>query len=96
MAAICYIVDVKGAVYVNITVKKEAAKTLSEMDFQTQRRIVQAMLKLPAGDVKQLQGYTDLYRLRVGKWRVIFSYPDSTTAMIEKIGTRGDVYKGAI
>ena len=80
----------------NITLKKEAAKTLSEMDFQTQRRITQAILKLPAGDIKQLQGYSGYYRLRVGKWRIIYTYTNSTTVLIAKIAPRGGVYKGVI
>ena len=97
MAAICYIVDEKGAAYVNFTMKKEAAKTLAEMDFQTQKRIAQAILKIPAGDIKPLQGYSSgYYRLRVGKWRIIFTYADSTTVLIAKIAPRGDVYKGVI
>lgn len=80
----------------NITVKKEAAKTLAEMDFQTQRRITQAILKIPAGDVKPLQGYAGYYRLRVGKWRIIYTYTGNTTVLIAKIAPRGDVYKGGI
>ena len=80
----------------NITLKKEAAKTLSEMDFQTQRRITQAILKLPAGDIKPLQGYSGYYRLRVGNWRIIYTYTNSKTVLIAKIATRGGVYKGAI
>lgn len=33
-------------------------------------------------------------RMRVGGWRIVFSYPDKNTILIEKIAPRGDVYKG--
>ena len=30
------------------------------------------------------------------KIRIIFSYPDHDTVLIERIGNRGDVYKGGL
>lgn len=66
------------------------------MDFQTKHRIKNGIEGIPSGDIKTLQGYQGLYRLRIGKWRIIFSYPDEDTILIEKIGTRGDVYKGGL
>ena len=54
-------------------------------------RIIKAINKLPAGDVKKMQGM-NYYRLRVGDFRVIFSN-DGTVLMVEKIGNRGEVYK---
>ena len=49
-----------------------------------------------AGDVKPLSGSVRLYRLRVGDWRIVFSYPDGNTVVIEKIAPRGEVYKGGL
>jgi len=66
------------------------------MDFQTKQRIKKGVEGIPSGDIKVLQGYQGLYRLRIGKWRIVFSYPDDNTILIEKIGTRGDVYKGGL
>ena len=43
----------------------------------------------PAED---LQGEKDIYRLRVGKYRVLFTIVGDTI-LIVKIGPRGDVYK---
>jgi mRNA interferase RelE/StbE len=44
-------------------------------------------------DVKPLEG-SELFRLRVGGWRVIFARFDTLKVIaIEKIGARGDVYK---
>jgi mRNA interferase RelE/StbE len=45
-------------------------------------------------DVKQLRGFDDKFRLRIGKFRVIFSRADDLL-LIEDIKaiSRGDVYK---
>jgi mRNA interferase RelE/StbE len=45
-------------------------------------------------DIKQLRGFDDKFRLRIGKFRVIFSIADDLL-LIEaiKAGSRGDVYK---
>lgn len=39
-----------------------------------------------------LQGFPDLHRVRVGGWRVIYSWSSSTLS-IEEIASRGQVYK---
>jgi mRNA-degrading endonuclease RelE of RelBE toxin-antitoxin system len=46
------------------------------------------------GDVRRLQGVNDeTYRLRVGDWRVIFSYQDDLTILVHRVRPRGDAYK---
>ena len=57
------------------------------------QRIKAGIEKLPAGDVKPFKGSPGTYRLRVGDWRILFSYPEDGTILIEKIGPRGGVYK---
>lgn len=49
---------------------------------------------LPDGtDIQKLQGY-NLYRLRVGDYRVIYSVDNGIRIItIENIDNRGDVYK---
>ncbi|MBQ9615240.1 MAG: type II toxin-antitoxin system RelE/ParE family toxin [Selenomonadaceae bacterium] len=64
------------------------------MESKTKQRIKAAIEGIPAGDIKPLQGYEGYYRLRVGGWRIIFTYPDSETLMIAKIAPRGGAYKG--
>jgi mRNA interferase RelE/StbE len=44
----------------------------------------QAITDIPKGDIKKLQGHERLYRLRVGDWRIVFSYLDNETVLIEK------------
>ena len=64
------------------------------MDKAAKQRIKAVIEKIPAGDIKPLQGSKGSYRLRVGDRRVLFSYPEDDIILIEKIGPRGDVYKG--
>ena len=74
-----------------IRYSKQASKFLQKQSKQVQLRIIKAINKLPAGDVKKMQGM-NYYRLRVGDFRVIFSN-DGTVLRVEKIGNRGEVYK---
>jgi mRNA interferase RelE/StbE len=69
----------------------DAAKVLRRLPRNLASRILDAVGRLPAGDVKRLKGRTD-YRLRVGDWRVIFAM-DGGTIMVKAIASRGDIYK---
>ena len=64
------------------------------MDRPTKLRIKTAVEKLPDGDVKPLKGTKDSFRIRVGNWRILFSYMSQDEVLIEKIAPRGEVYKG--
>ena len=77
-----------------IEFSKQALKAIGGMDPNMKRRIKKAVEGLPAGDVKPLKGVKGSYRLRVGDYRILFSYADKNTLLIEKIAPRGDVYKG--
>ena len=77
-----------------ITFEKAAQKFLKKQNPKTARNILNAISELPEGtDIKRLQGY-DLFRLRVGNIRVIYSIEDEMKIInIENIGNRGDIYK---
>ena len=65
------------------------------MDSATKQRIKTAIEQLPEGDTKQLKGRNiAAYRLRVGGWRVLYSFADNGEIFIEKIAPRGEIYKG--
>ncbi|MCI9101510.1 MAG: type II toxin-antitoxin system RelE/ParE family toxin [Lachnospiraceae bacterium] len=74
-----------------INYSKQSAKFLSKQDKITQKRIIEAINKLPNGDVRKLQGRSG-YRLRVGNFRVIFDR-EGNILHIEEIDNRGQVYK---
>lgn len=75
-----------------IELEKEAAKYISKLDKPTKQRIKKAIEKLPAGDVKKLQGYSEDYRLRVGDLRILFSVNEDIIT-IKDILQRGQAYK---
>lgn len=77
-----------------IVFQKAAEKFLKKQDRKTQERLISAISQLPKGtDIKRLQGY-DLYRMRIGSIRVLYSIDDIIKIIsIENIDNRGDVYK---
>lgn len=75
----------------NINYSKQAVKFLSKQDKPTRIRIIEAIKRLPEGNVKKLQGQHG-YRLRVGDYRVIFD-KTGDILYIEKINNRGQIYK---
>lgn len=77
-----------------VKLSKKVAKTLEALENKTQERLWEAIKKIPDGDIRRLMGNNSVYRLRVGGWRILFSYPEQDTILIEKISPRGDAYKG--
>ena len=75
-----------------IEYEKEAAKHIGRMDRAVKQRLKNAIERLPAGDVKKLQGVKENYRLRVGDLRVIFSVRNDTI-IIKDVLPRGEAYK---
>ena len=78
-----------------IVYDKPAVKFLKKQPQDKRQWIMNAIHKLPdEGDIKPLMGYTGIYRLRVGSYRVIYSIEhDVLTVKILDIGSRGDIYK---
>ena len=80
-----------------ITFANQAKKSLKTIDTSTKQRIKQAIYELPEGDVIKLQGNKGLYRLRVGSWRVLFSYAATNTKddtiLIERVSLRDKAYR---
>ena len=84
-----------------IRYEKAAVKYLKGLQQSQRDLILAAIEKLthhPAeGDIKPMSGYKDgRYRLRVGKYRVIYKYLseyDIESLCVMDIGSRGDIYK---
>ena len=46
-------------------------------------------------DIKSMQGYESLYRLRIGQYRFVYQIKQNELIVfIIKAGNRGDIYKG--
>jgi mRNA interferase RelE/StbE len=82
-----------------ITISQSALKELQRLQKPTVKKIERAITELannprPAG-VKKLKGNTeDLYRIRSGDYRVVYSIEDEIKVVdIRKIGHRKDIYR---
>ena len=48
----------------------------------------------PQLDIKMMQGYQEVYRLRVGQYRLIYQIKENELVIfVMKAGNRGDIYK---
>lgn len=84
-----------------IQYEKASVKYLKGLQKPQRDLILDAIEKLthkPAeGDIKKMSGYKDgRYRLRVGKYRIIYKYLTNNeieVLCIMDVGSRGDIYK---
>jgi len=79
-----------------VELSPKSKKYFDGLDSSIQNRIKAALQKLtqepPQGDVVALSGQ-DGFRLRVGKYRLLFDKTDDKI-IIYDIGLRGQIYKG--
>lgn len=90
----------KGVV-LQIIYTRTAIKVINALDKTTKQRIkkgILGLIEIPRiGDIKQMKGLeTPTYRLRVGKYRVLYEYINingKQAIAIKDVGSRGDIYK---
>lgn len=58
--------------------------------------VIQKISRGNRGKYRKLQGYQDLWRTRKNDLRVIWTWMDSKTVLVLKVGQRNDVYQGVI
>ena len=75
----------------------QAKADLAGLDRATRLRIAAALQRLVqtnAGNIKKLQGIDPSeYRLRVGDFRVRFSYADAGTVRVNRVQNRKEAYR---
>ena len=82
-----------------VTILPSALHQLAEIPRPDQKRIKERIDRLatdprPPG-AKKLQGEADLFRLRSGNYRVVYSIEDvRMMVLVIRIGHRRDVYRG--
>ena len=78
-----------------IVSEKPAMKFVQKQPQAQRERLLRAIQGLPdIGDIKPMSGHENLYRLRVGSYRVIYTIEgDLLIVRVLTIGNRGDVYK---
>lgn len=81
-----------------VVVAKSAEKELASLPKSIIGKIISVLLLLesnprPVGS-KKLKGYSNLWRLRVGNYRIIYSIEDVIKLIdVREIGHRKDIYK---
>ena len=73
---------------------KDFTKYFQKLDAKTKERVWEAIQLLPEGQYIRLKGkrIPPIFRIRVGKYRILFKMDESTISIIE-IDSRGDIYK---
>lgn len=76
----------------------QALKELAKLDKTVARRVVKAINALganprPSG-TRALVGYTNLWRIRVGDYRIVYTIRDSELVVLAlRIAHRSDIYR---
>ncbi len=78
-------------------IRKRAMNFIAKQEKSQLKRILTAIYALPdAGDVRKMAGHTNLYRLRVGDFRILFEkVPKSgqiTLIDVTNAGNRRQIY----
>lgn len=78
----------------------QAEKQIAKLDRNARLRIISSLERLreayPVGDMRKMQGYDDLWRLRVGDYRVVMQIDlvtASITVTVIRVGHRKEVYR---
>jgi len=78
-----------------IKFSREAAKQYKKLPKEYKSLVEIALFRLSEGlelDLKPVEGKKDVYRIRVGKYRVLF-IKFNKTVLVFRISPRGDVYE---
>lgn len=77
-----------------IKIDRKALKFINKQPQDQKRRILSAINKLPhVGDRRKLEGAENLYRLRVGDYRIIYTVDNGQLVIfVIDAGNRGQVY----
>ncbi|MCI7131632.1 MAG: type II toxin-antitoxin system RelE/ParE family toxin [Lachnospiraceae bacterium] len=77
-----------------IVIKKKAKKFIDKLPKNEKIRVVKAIEMLPNGeDIKKLKEHNDLFRLRVGDYRIIYTVDNGEFIVIViDAGNRGEIY----
>jgi len=77
-----------------IVIEKTALKFIAKQPSKDKSRLMQSIYNLPDGDTIKMSGKYKLFRLRVGSYRIIYSFEeDKLIIRVIEAGNRGDIYK---
>lgn len=79
-------------------IRKKAMKFIQKQERRQQERLLKAIYALPLiGDIKKMIGENNLYRLRVGDYRLLFEMLEKSNEItlidVTNADNRGQIYK---
>ena len=79
-------------------IRKKAMKFIQKQERRQQERLLKAIYALPLiGDIKKMIGENNLYRLRVGDYRLLFEMSEKSNKItlidVTNADNRGQIYK---
>ncbi|MEF3697285.1 type II toxin-antitoxin system RelE family toxin [Desulfolutivibrio sp.] len=82
----------------SVIIQEKEKRYLSRLPRKERERLLDALSAMQfdpfAGDVARLKGSFEGWRLRVGRWRVLFVVDQKNkVVVVAGLGPRGDVYK---
>jgi mRNA interferase RelE/StbE len=82
----------------SLNIKPSAEKELDALPWRVQIQILKTIVNLSADarpeGCKKLVGSHDIYRVRIGEYRVVYAIDDKAQAVyIESVGHRQGIYK---
>ena len=76
-----------------IYIEKKALKFIEKQSINKRKNILSAINSLPSGNTKAMKGHSNLYRLRVGDYRIIYNIQNEIlTINVIDAGNRGQIY----
>ena len=81
-----------------LEISRTAEKQLGRLPRADQERVARVMLALAddpfPGRARKLSGYDDVFRVRAGRYRILYSVSERTLIIVVlKVGHRRDVYR---
>ena len=78
-----------------IIIKKPAKKFIDKLPKNEKIRIIKAIENLPDGvDIKKLKGHDNVYRLRIGDYRILYTVDNGEyTVIVINAGNRVQIYQ---
>jgi len=81
-----------------VVIKPSAAKAIRKLDRDTQRRVIRLLEALAVeprpGGVTKLAGDDNLWRVRIGDYRVVYEIHDAKlVVMVVRVAHRKDAYR---
>ncbi len=72
-------------------------KFINSLDNKSRLRVIKILEilrkdRLTMPGIRKLQGYHGLFRIRVGKIRIVFKMPEKGSIEVVDIGYRGNIY----